>query len=49
MSDGCNCGCGKDRATVVREIMRTECLNEDQADDRLSMANAVRIRLGLNK
>lgn len=39
---GCNCGCGKDRETVVREIARAEGLNYDQAEDRLNRANAAR-------
>lgn len=39
---GCNCGCGKDRATVVREIARHEGLNYDQAEDRMNRANATR-------
>ncbi|KIA73458.1 hypothetical protein ANMWB30_23850 [Arthrobacter sp. MWB30] len=40
--EGCTCGCGKDRATVIREIMPTESLNEEQASDRLVQANAYR-------
>lgn len=39
---GCNCGCGKDRDTVVREIARHEGLNYDQAEDRLNLANTRR-------
>lgn len=39
---GCNCGCGKDRETVVREIARHEGLNLEQADARLSAANEAR-------
>ncbi len=42
MSDGCTCGCGKARNIVIREIMGTECLNEEQADARLDAANAAR-------
>jgi hypothetical protein len=49
MTDGCNCGCGKDRDTVVREIARTENLNYDQADARLDAANAMRVKLGKAK
>ncbi|MBT8161018.1 MULTISPECIES: hypothetical protein [Arthrobacter] len=39
---GCNCGCGKDRATVIREIARHENLNEYQAEARLDWANQTR-------
>jgi len=49
MSDGCNCGCGKDRETVVVEIAQHEMLNYDQAESRLDAANAKRIELGLAK
>lgn len=45
----CNCGCGKDRATVIREIMRSGSLNEDQAADQLLRANAARLEQGLAK
>ena len=44
MSVECNCGCGKDSYTVLREIMRTG-LNEDQAEDQLIRANAARAAL----
>ena len=40
--DGCTCGCGKDRATVIREIMTAGCLNEDQAECQLDLANRAR-------
>lgn len=46
---GCNCGCGLDRATVVRQIARHEGLNEDQADARLDAANTARTEQGLAK
>lgn len=42
MSVECTCGCGKDSYTVLREIMRSGSLNEDQAEDQLIRANAAR-------
>jgi hypothetical protein len=39
---GCNCGCGKSRSVVIREIMTTENLNEYQAEARLDWANQAR-------
>lgn len=47
--EGCNCGCGKDRRTVVLEIARHEMLNYEQAESRLEAANKARKELGLAK
>jgi hypothetical protein len=44
VAKGCNCGCGKDYETVIREIMSTPAaLNREQAEAALSQANLARM------
>ena len=42
MNDGCTCGCGKTRSQVVREIMTTCTVNEEQADAMFDEGNLSR-------